>query len=284
MLRRIIQWGALKLFPVWEAAGLHVVPNHFHYPIPATRDLPDSLFDRVSACPGLDWNLAGQQRLLREVIAPRLGERTFAPNPGLSPVDAAILHALVRHQRPRRMVEVGSGHSTIFAGDACVRNAAEGAVCEFVAIDPQPRIDLDRTTPGLTRVRRERVQDVGLDAFADCDLLFIDSSHIAGVGSDVTFEQLEVLPRVKPGCLIHFHDILIPAEYWRDWVQDRRFFWSEQYLLWAFLLFNTEFEIVWASRFMQLTDEASLVNAFPFYKPTDRITSFWIRRKMPGPA
>jgi hypothetical protein len=131
-------------------------------------------------------------------------------------------------------------------------------------------------------VRRQRVQDVELEAFAECDLLFIDSSHIAEVGSDVTFEQLEILPRLKPGCLVHFHDILIPGEYWRDWVKGRRFFWSEQYLLWAFLLFNSEFEVVWGARYMQLQHEAAIASALPFYTPQDRITSFWIRRAIRG--
>jgi hypothetical protein len=202
----------------------------------------------------------------------------FEPNEGLNVVDAAIAYAMVRQHKPVRLVEVGSGASTGFLLSACDRNAAEGHPCECVVIDPYPR-------PAVTalgnriQLKRDKVQTVDVGEFQDCDLLFIDSSHNAGIGSDVNYEQLEILPRLKPGCVVHVHDILLPGEYWKDWVRGRRFFWTEQYLLWAFLLFNTEFEVLWASRYMQLRDPQTLASVFPAYRPDHRITSFWMRRK-----
>lgn len=279
LMRRAVQKAALRMFPLFESLGLHVVPNHFYYPIPASDDLTPEVFSRISECPGVDWNVAEQRRYAAEVFPKYVAERTFAPNDGLNVVDAAILHAMVRHHAPRRIVEVGSGVSTQIMAAAAALNRAEGRPCELVAIDPYPRPVVTDGVDGLDRLIRQKVQEVDLSVFQDCDLLFIDSSHVAGIGSDVNTEQLEILPRVKPGCVIHFHDILLPGEYWRDWVVGQRYYWTEQYLLRAFLAFNSEFEILWGSRYMQLMHEADLRAAFPGYAGNYRITSLWMRRR-----
>jgi hypothetical protein len=214
---------------------------------------------------------------LEEVFAPYAGEVPFPENVGLSPADAAILHAMIRHYRPAKIVEVGGGESTGFSGRACLLNRMQGASIHFTAIEPYPRGGL-AATPGLDRLIEQKVQDVPLDVVTDSDLLFIDSSHVK-TGGDVNFLYLEVLSRLRPGCLVHIHDILLPGEYWRDWVIGRRLFWTEQYLLHAFLLFNSEFEVLWGSRFMQLRHEQRVQSAFPCYRPNHRITSFWLRRR-----
>lgn len=277
-LRRGIQKLALPAFPLFERLGLHVVPAHFDYPIPSSANLPDELFETHSDCPGLEWNHAEQRRYLREVFPRYVRERAFEENRGLNVIDAAIAYAMVRVHKPRQLIEVGSGASTSFLLSACERNAAEGHPYDYVAIDPYPSLAVQRLA-GKIQLRREKVQNVPVRAFRDCDLLFIDSSHNAGIGSDVNYEQLEILPRVKPGCVVHFHDIVLPGEYWKDWVRGRRFFWTEQYLLRAFLTFNTQFDVLWASRYMQLQDAQALAAAFPEYRSDFRITSFWIARK-----
>ena len=282
ILRKIIGRLALKLFKVWEFFGLHVVPDNFYYPIPSTRDLDEAVFERESECIGLDWNIDTQKRYLREVFPAFTLEREFQINPGLSLVDAAILHCMIRRHKPEKMIEIGSGSSTEIAARACLMNRAEGSPCELIAIEPYPGKALMKGFPGLTTLKRERVQSVGVEAFEECDLLFVDSSHVVMTGSDVNYIQLEILPRLKKGCLIHFHDILLPGEYWRDWVKKRHIFWSEQYLLQAFLLFNHSFEVIWASRYMHLKNEKDIKAVFPFFEPgpgKHRITSFWIRRK-----
>ena len=282
MLKRVIQKAALATFPLWERLGLHVLPAHYYYPVPSSEDLPDELFDRVSACLGIEWRRDVQRRYLRDVFPAYLREFDAAPNAGLSLVDAAVLHAMVRHHKPRKIVEIGSGHSTRITAAACVRNERDGHPCEFVAIEPYPPAILRPPLPGLTRLRPQKIQQVELDEFADCDLLFVDSSHVVRMGGDVPHVQLEIVPRLKPGCLVHFHDILLPAHYWKDWVRGRRFYWTEQYLLQAFLLFNTEFEVLWAARLMQLEAQDALAAAFPFYDgrdPRQRVSSFWMQRR-----
>jgi predicted O-methyltransferase YrrM len=270
----------LKLFEVGEFFGFHIVPDHFYYPIPSTRDLEDTIFERKSECVGLDWNLPVQINYLDTIFPKYAQEVEFKQNPGLSLVDAAVLHAMVRHHKPKKMIEIGSGSSTRIAAEACLLNKKEDQPCRLIAVEPFPDRQLDEGFPGLTELKKQKVESVGTKEFVDCDLLFIDSSHMAMIGSDVLYEQLEILPRLKPGCLIHFHDILLPGEYWKDWVKDHHLFWTEQYLLWAFLLFNNSFEVIWASRFMHLRDSTAIQEVFPYFKPDEhRITSFWIKRK-----
>lgn len=272
----------MATFPFWERLGLHVLPARYFFPVPRTEDLPDDLFDARSACPGVDWQRETQQRHLRDVFPRFIGEVPFEPNGGLSMVDAAVLHAMVRAYRPKKIIEIGSGHSTRITARACLLNARDGAPCEFVAIEPYPSAALRQGIDGLSRLRIEKVQQVELAEFENCDLLFVDSSHVVAMGGDVVFEQLEILPRLKPGCLIHFHDILLPGHYWKDWVLKRRYYWTEQYLLQAFLAFNTEFTVLWAARLMQLEAEAELQAAFPFYRPNEpsqRVSSLWMQRR-----
>ena len=109
--------------------------------------------------------------------------------------------------------------------------------------------------------------------------MFIDSSHVVRIGGDVVFEFLQVLPRLRIGVLVHVHDIFLPAEYARDWVIRQKRFWTEQYLLQAFLAFNSAFEIVWAASYMHMNHPQRLAAAFPSYRP-DRCWpgSFWFRR------
>ncbi|MCC7418388.1 MAG: class I SAM-dependent methyltransferase [Acidobacteria bacterium] len=283
-LKRLVHAAALRTFPIWERLGLHVVPDAFYFPIPNTRTLPPDLFTRQSACVGLRWNEERQLEELRTVFAAYLNEDEFAANEGLSRVDRAILHAMVRSHKPRKIIEIGSGASTRILARAGRLNEADGAAPELTSIDPSPRAARAAARiAGLSRFIQQKVQAVDPAEFDGCDLLFVDSSHVAGIGSDVNFEQLELLPRVKPGCLVHFHDILVPGEYWPDWVLGKRYYWSEQYLLWAFLLFNDTFSVRWASRYMQVRHEEAVAAAFPFYRRTDRLSSFWIQRES-GPA
>ena len=230
-IRGIIRKLCQKTFRFWELLGIHVTPDHFFYPIPSTRDLDDALFARQSECVGIDWNIGVQARYLREVFPKFALEIVFKENVGLSLVDAAVLHFMIRYHQPRKIIEIGSGASTRFAANACLMNAQEGTTCDLIAVEPYPNSDLEKGFPGLSQLRREKVQSISVSEFEDCDLVFIDSSHVVKIGGDVNYEQLEILPRLKPGCLIHFHDILLPGEYWKDWVKEKHYFWSEQYLL-----------------------------------------------------
>ena len=238
------------------------------------------MFEQVSACVGLDWNPAVQNEFLCKVFPLYSAEADSQEHPMLSLVDAAILHAMIRHYKPKKIVEIGSGWSTRIAARACSMNQNSGEPCELISIDPYPQKSLSENRPPLSKLIEKQVQSVDLEAITDCDLLFIDSSHVAKIGGDVNFEIMEIIPRLRPGALVHWHDILLPGEYWKEWVKDKHYFWNEQYLVHAFLMFNREFEILWGSRYMHLSHSKEIKAVFPYFEPEKHhITSLWIRRK-----
>jgi len=280
--------AARAAFRIGERFGVHVTPNHFYYPIPDTRRLSDALFARRSALVGVDWREAEQLRFLEEVCRPFADEYNAFPheptadpraysfaNPFFSGTDALVLYALVRHQRPRTILEIGAGHSTRVSNLALTRNGTGTIRC----IEPYPGPDVARL-PTVSALIRRPVQEIDLDVFTDLqrgDILFIDSSHVVRTGGDVPFLFLEVLPRLSPGVLVHLHDIFLPYEYPRAVVREQLFFWSEQYLLHALLVGTTAFEVVIANNFMGVHHLAALQRTFP-RAPTWHGGSFWLRR------
>jgi hypothetical protein len=127
------------------------------------------------------------------------------------------------------------------------------------------------------------VQEVALDEFlklTDGDFLFIDSSHVVKVGSDVQYQYLEILPSLNPGVVVHVHDVFLPADYPRSAIIDRHRFWNEQYVLQAFLTFNSEFEVLIAASYLHINHPDLLAAAFDSYNQlTVHPGSFWMRRR-----
>ena len=236
-----------ELFRRWERRGFHVTPVHFYQPIPDTRSLPETLWTHPSDLAGVEMNETTQLELLREHIpkfrdeyeqlptsSPGREKGFYVNNTLFGGVDALVAYCMVRHFKPRTIIEVGSGFSSLVLGQAAERNKRAGLIC----IEPFPRAFLREGFPGLRSLIEKKVQDIELEFFSQLesdDILFIDSSHTVKIGSDVNYLFLEVLPRLRPGVIVHVHDIFLPFEYRRDWVLDELRFWSEQYLLQAFL-------------------------------------------------
>lgn len=255
----------------------------YYWPIPDRRTLVDALWSKHSALSGVDMNEAGQLRLLEEFHASYSSEYA-AIDRSFGEVDAQALYCMVRKHRPARVIEIGSGNSTRLTARALLKNAAEQpgtTAADFTAIEPHPAPEIRAGFPGLTRLIESRAQDVPLETFAalrENDVLFIDSSHVLAIGSDVQYEFLEIIPRLRPGVLVHVHDIFLPAEYPKRWVVDGRF-WDEQYLLQAFLAFNESFEVLWAGHWLHLNHPDALAKAFATYDPKRAAPgSFWMRR------
>jgi predicted O-methyltransferase YrrM len=283
----------LNNFSYWQSRGVHAVPVHFYQPIPDTRTLDPELWNRVADLPGLNLNENSQLQLLDTFVSnykheyealPR--EKTVEPyqyfvnNGAFESVDGEILYCMIRHFRPRRIFEIGSGNSTYLSAQAALKNEAP---CDLTAFEPYPNDVLQQGFPGLTALHRVQAQGIPLEKFAELDrndILFIDSSHVLKIGSDVQYLYLEVIPRLRPGVVIHIHDIFLPAEYPRQWVMQQQTFWNEQYLLQAFLAFNDSFEVHWAGSYMHLKHPESLEAAFSSYDRRTRWPgSFWLSRK-----
>jgi predicted O-methyltransferase YrrM len=286
-----------RYFELWQERGFHVTPVHFYQPVPDTRRIRESLWSEPKEAPGVDFREAEQLAMLASFASsyqheydlfPKQGNEAghdyYLDNGGFRSVDAELLYCMIRHFRPRRMIEVGSGLSTRLAARALRTNAGEtgGAACRFTAIEPYPDDVLRAGLHGLTELIASDVQDVPLEVFRELgenDILFIDSSHVLRTGSDVQYEYLEILPRLRPGVLVHVHDIFLPAEYPRSWVLGQKRFWSEQYLLQAFLAFNEAYRIEIAASYLHLRRPEALESAFRSYdRSVEWPGSFWIKR------
>jgi predicted O-methyltransferase YrrM len=294
--QRLLQGGLRRTFPIWERLGFHITPNHYSQPIPDTRRLGSRPWDRPSALVGLEMNAAGQLSLMDlwalryraeyerfPVRGTARPDEYFLANSMFIGVDAQALHCMVRSLRPRRILEIGAGFSTLVSGRALLENQREtGVAGELVAIDPHPRDFLRRGVAGLSKLITTPLQDLPLSFFEELgenDVLFIDSSHVLAIGSDVQYEILEILPRLRRGVVVHLHDIFLPDEYPRTWVLKNCWFWNEQYLLQAFLCFNNAFEVLWAGAYLHREHPLQLQAAFPWSRvDTRRPGSFWMRK------
>lgn len=282
-------------FNEWQQAGFTLMPTHYYSPVPDAGRLRPQDFGRISDLPGISMQPASQMDFLNK-CAPFQAEYAQFPaaatecaskfhfnNGTFESPDAEVLHVMVRQLQPRRIIEIGSGYTTLVSAAACESNRIEnGVACEFVAIEPYPNALFRNPIPGLTRLIDSRLEDIDLEMFSrlgENDILFIDSSHVMKLGSDVYLEYLEILPRLKPGVFVHIHDIFLPAEYPKRWITDEHVFWNEQYVLQAFLAFNSAFHVVWAGSYMHRHHPGSLAEAFPSYNPQRSLPgSFWMRK------
>jgi hypothetical protein len=292
---RLFANGFLYLFRTLQGWGVSVLPNHYYSPIPDIRTLENRPW--TARTPAFAMGMASQIQFVTDVVERFATELDFPSHPlangygyhrnngYFEAVDAEIAYCMVRHFKPTRMVEVGGGFSTRILAHAVCMNRREGHDCSFFSVEPYPDQCLRRGMPGLTQLITRRVQDTPMALFATLgpgDILFIDSSHVAGIGSDVVYQFLEVLPRLQPGVLVHIHDIFYPADYPRDAVLKLLWFWSEQYLLEALLTGNSGYEILWGSSAMQMYYPDLLQQAFPAWHDSYAAMPRHVQRCIPS--
>lgn len=263
---------------VQEAMGVSVTPTHFYFPVPSLKSFEKKDWGACRPCAAIDFRLEKQIEKLDGEVLPFADEWNFPEssagnenefhfnNGFFERVDAEVAYSFVRQNKPKRIIEIGSGNSTLVLGAAMEKNVAEGFEGELISIDPNPVPYLKRGVPGLTQLIERPVQEVPLQLFrtlgAD-DILFIDSSHVVSMDSDVLYECLRILPELAPGVLVHFHDVFTPQDYPKKFVMTNLCFWSEQYLLEAMLSFNSAFKVVWSSSAMQQFHPDVLRKSFP---------------------
>lgn len=284
-------------FRIFQSLGISLVPNHYYWPVPDLKELEARKWPADQFPIGVDLALEKQIDFLRTVVPlyePEWGS-TSGPigiagytrgNGFFETVDAEIAYCLVRHLKPKRIIEVGGGYSSrVMAAALDMNLKMDGVRGELLTIDPHPDRFPKEALSDRVRLIAASVQSIDLDIFLsleDGDFLFLDSTHVVGVGSDVVREYLEILPRLNRGVLIHAHDIFIPSEYPRKMVLQSLSFWSEQYLLEALLTFNPRFEVVWGSSAMQGFNPEALEHAFPHWKHSYQNMAREKRRFLPS--
>ncbi len=290
---KALRRAGVERFPIsrkcLSAAGIFPIADHYYEPL-INFDLLIHSLDKVRNLPGVDLNVSGQLELLKQFRyseelrpfdGPKKNDLTYNFGNGFfDSGDAEFLYNLVRLRKPRRVVEIGSGNSTLLVIEAVKRNKLEdsGYSCEHICIEPYEMPWLERSG---VKVRRERVESVSKSVFEQLernDLLFIDSSHVIRPQGDVLCEFLEILPILKSGVFVHIHDIFTPRDYPKAWVVDKVRLWDEQYLMEALLSGNPNWRIIGAVNYLKHDHYDALKTACPFLTPDREPGSFYIER------
>lgn len=291
--------GALLRRRERRMTAYHAPPGHFYSPIPSLAEVAGDaarIFAAPRHLPGIAIDDEAQLRLLAE-LAPAHADMPFADQPveglryhfdnaNFRHGDGIALHAMIRRFRPRRIVEVGSGFSSCVILDTLERFPSGAVECTF--IEPHAQLVRRLTSAGPAggpafRIIERRVQDAPPEVFAALaagDILFIDSSHVSKIGSDVNHLLFEVLPTLAEGVLVHLHDIFWPFEYPRSWIEEGRA-WNEAYLVRAFLQHNRTFEVLLFNDHLARFHREALGRAWP-RALADTGGSLWLRRKAGG--
>jgi predicted O-methyltransferase YrrM len=247
-------------------------PGHFYSPVSSVADADRARAQRAGLEVSDAYDLRAEQQIeFASQIGPKWGDfsktwRRYAPdNEYFGLGDGAIYYSILTTFRPKRIVEVGSGFSSAVALDVRDKELPD---VELTFIEPYPKRLSRLLGEGDDRtatIHRSAVQDVPLDVFDELgenDILFIDSTHVSKPGSDVNWLFFRVLPRLKPGVLVHIHDIFFPFEYPDAWLAERRS-WNEAYLLRAFLSYNDTFEILFFNSWFWLKHRELVRQYFP---------------------
>lgn len=270
-------------------------PGHFYSPIPSIKEIKEYenwIFGSfLRDLGGIDLNVSRQIQLMNEIMDysvefPYLNrehreEMRYTVNNDFFGVnDAYALYGLIRHLSPRRIIEVGSGYSSAVMLDT--REYFMGQVPELTFVEPYPeRLYSVMKDEKEAQVIIKKIQEVDIGIFDTLernDILFIDSSHVSKVASDVNKLVFEVLPRLQAGVYVHFHDIFYPFEYPKEWIYGGRA-WNEAYLLRAFLQYNKTFSIQLWNPYLETYHSEEVYSGALGVCLANRGGSLWLRKE-----
>lgn len=283
-------WADKDTRQALESYGISLTPSNFYSSTPSLDEI-DGSFENRGDDPYANEKLFDAERLANtlaelrefsgELIAPLNDdpdspEGFFWENGQFGYSDAISYYCFIRSRKPKRILEIGSGFSTLVASKAIEANGFGSIVC----IEPFPRPFLE-STRHVEEVLKARVQEVDADwvnsRLSDGDFLFIDSTHTVKIGSDCLHIYLRLLPKMKHRLLVHVHDVFLPDGMPAEWAKRNHIYWTEQYLLLAYLLDNPKIKVEWGSHFHSKHNRELLQELGPSHV-TPGGSSFWFTR------
>ena len=294
-LLKLIRRAGVNRMPLCKNAlfKVGVFPILDHYYEPQFDNRKNQIdFSQERNLPGIDWRVSDQLKMLKtltfsgELTGILQGKTKENPlefhldNGSFESGDAECWYQIIRANKPKRIIEIGSGNSTLMAIKAIKKNQSEqlNYTCEHICIEPYEMPWLEQMD---ITIIREKVEEMDLSFFSQLkenDILFIDSSHVIRPQGDVLFEYLELLPSLNKGVIVHIHDIFSPRNYPKSWLQDDIRFWNEQYLVEAFLSNNDSWEIIASLNFLHHNYYNLLKEVAPFLTPEREPGSFYIKK------
>ncbi len=275
---------------VFARIGFQLVYASYDSPIPDLNELDPGFFDQPSPMRGINFDVDRQLEFAERELAEYCREfdppataaeagphRFYLRNNTFESVDAELLYAIVRRFRPRRVLELGSGYSTLIIREALERDGSAAERGTLSTYDPYPSDRIPRAWPVVPLPVQKIAADV-FEALQTGDVLFVDTSHTVKAGGDVNRIVLDLLPLLAPGVIVHFHDVFLPFPYSRAHLEDAHF-WNEQYLLQAFLAENESWEILIGAQAVARAYPERLAAVIPSFAHGASPGSFWIRRQ-----
>ena len=248
---------------------LSILPGHFYSPVVMPGELKgyeNEIFNFNKSLDGIELNENKQMELLNAIKSfyselpftyDKVPERRYYYNNDYFSYNSAIeLFGIIRHYKPNRIIEIGSGFSSSLMLDTNDLFMNGSMACTFIDPYPERLISLLNERDKIRHhIYAKKIQDIDLNIFSELkenDILFIDSSHVSKTGSDLNKIIFEILPVLSKGVIIHFHDVFYPFEYPANWVlSPGGFGWNENYILRAFLMYNSNFEILLFNSYME---------------------------------
>ncbi len=283
-----------QIVEIAQKKGLVCLPIHFYSPVP-TKDEIRNYNARNYSTQGINWNdtvqlnyLYKSKEIQEDLIYTSISKQNvfdfFWDNGAFSHSDAAFYYSLIQLVQPKRIIEVGAGNSTKLAINSLLK--LQRNVSQILSIvEPYPSDDLLKCAEKYDiKIIDSKIQDVSIDIFEQLkedDIIFYDGSHVSKYGSDVNYFLFTILPILNKGVFVHIHDIFLPDEMPKKWVDELNLYWNEQYLLHAFLMYNQDFEIIFSSMYLSSKYKKEMDEALtsPLRYKGNGGGSIWLRKK-----
>jgi hypothetical protein len=291
-LLRVIKLHGIHKFPLNRAIflrqGIYPVNDHYYEPqiryssqfdAKKVRNLHIDLRESVQLSLLQQLDYVEELRSLSQYKGQQQHPAYYLQNGSFAAGDADLYYLMIRNFKPKKIIEIGSGFTTLLSLEAIRRNKTESHDTALICIEPYEFQWLEQFAE--IEFKKEKVENIDPSFFSQLeagDFLFIDSSHVIRPENDVLFEYLEILPKLNKDVIIHIHDIFTPRHYRKEWLVDEVRLWNEQYLLEAFLYFNESFEILFTLNHLKNSyfhqTQSVLTNLTEDIEPG----SFWLRK------
>jgi hypothetical protein len=289
VIRKLI-WSSIDDRARLQEHGLNIIPSNYYSTVPSIAEIDGSFEYLEPRAPYLDCGIFNNDELrnrlfelipyAHEFTPDELGDEDlcnsfFWGNSQFSHSDGMAYYSFIRQIQPNTIVEIGAGFSSLIAMEAISKNGTGKLIC----IEPFPRPFITSLSDGGgLNLEKKCAQDITSemlnDALCDGDILFIDSTHAVKTGSDVLHIFLRLIPRIRKKIYIHVHDIFLPFGMPKNWLIDHQIYWTEQYLLLAFLIDNPRIRVLFGSNYHKHFN-SDLLNRFMHGRSAAGGGSFW---------
>ena len=275
---------------ILDIIGIFPLTDHYYEPMFNSKHLKQSL-QKDRYLPGINLNTANQLKNLssldkyNELIELDLDQKSInynfdIKNNFFGQADAEIYFQLIRYLKPKNILEIGSGHSTLIALEAIKKNYDVDGIKTFMTcIEPYENDWLNKVNVTILRETIENIDPKNYLNLESNDILFIDSSHMIRPQGDVLKIFAEILPNLPKGAIIHIHDIFTPKDYPEKWIVKENKFWNEQYLLEALIANSERYEVYLALNYLKNNFYNKLKKVCPYLKENADPGSFYLKVK-----